>query len=175
MRLILEGSDKGIHSLKREKEILEYYLELEKMRASNAFDFEIKIIPSDADTDNLFLPSMMIQPHVENAIIHGIRPLKNRKGYIQIIFTINRQMDEVEVLIEDNGAGRSKSSEFSVKNDVKSKSMALNINTQRLKIMSKTYKKTFLISIEDLFDDFGVPSGTRVRMNLPIIKNTEVC
>lgn len=175
MRLILEGSDKGIHSLKREKEILEYYLELEKMRASNAFDFEIKILPSDADTDNLFLPSMMIQPHVENAIIHGIRPLKNRKGYIQIIFTINKQMDEVEVLIEDNGAGRSKSSEFSVKNDVKSKSMALNINTQRLKIMSKTYKKTFLISIEDLFDDFGVPSGTRVRMNLPIIKNTEVC
>ncbi|GCD77033.1 hypothetical protein JCM31826_05150 [Thermaurantimonas aggregans] len=175
MRLILEGSDKGFHSLKREKEILYYYLDLERMRANNEFDYQIHIFPENVEIDQLLIPSMIIQPHVENAIIHGIRPLKDRKGLIKIIFTINENNNELEVLIDDNGVGRSKSSEFSVKNDVKSKSMALNINAQRLKILSQTHNKTFLISIEDLFDDFGVPSGTRVRMTLPILKNTEVC
>ncbi len=170
MRMILEGSDKGIHSLRREKDLLKYYLELEHMRSGNHFDFSIEVYPEGIDEDGLLIPSMMIQPHVENSIIHGVRPLKDRRGLIRVSFYVHEDEQKIEVLIEDNGVGRSKSSELSVKNDVKSKSLALQINAQRLKMMSKTHKNSFFVSIEDMFDKYGLPSGTRVKIHMPILK-----
>ncbi|MFN3952452.1 MAG: histidine kinase [Thermaurantimonas sp.] len=170
MRMILEGSDKGVHSLRREKDLLKYYLELENMRSGNQFDFRIEIYPESVDEDGLLIPSMMIQPHVENSIIHGVRPLKDRRGLIRVSFYVHEDEQKIEVLVEDNGVGRSKSSELSVKNDVKSKSLALQINAQRLKMMSQTHKNSFFVSIEDVFDEYGLPSGTRVKIHMPILK-----
>lgn len=170
MRMILEGSDKGLHTLKREKDLLTYYLELECMRSGNSFDFSIEIIPETVNQDELIIPSMLIQPHVENSIIHGVRPLKDRRGCIRIIFYVYPEEQKIEAIIEDNGVGRSKSSELSVKNHVKSKSLALHINAKRLNIMSQTYNKLFFVSIEDVYDNFELPSGTRVRIIMPIVK-----
>lgn len=169
MRMILEGSDKGLHSLKREKDLLKYYLELENMRSGNQFDYSIEVQPEGVDEEHLLIPSMLIQPHVENSIIHGVRPLKERRGRIEVSFRVYEEEQKIEVFVEDNGVGRAKSYELSVKNDIKSKSLALQINSQRLKMMSQTYKNLFFVSIEDLFDAYGLPSGTRVKIQMPII------
>lgn len=170
MRLILEGSDKGFHSLKREIDLLKNYLDLEQMRAERSFEYEFEYFPDEKALENHQIPSMILQPHVENSIIHGLRPLKDRKGLIKISFYLREEEKIIDVFIEDNGVGRIKSSELPVKTDVKSKSLALKINKQRLEYLSQTSKKQLFIKIHDKMDVNGLPSGTIVHLVLPIVK-----
>jgi len=102
MRKILESSKSKYITLKEEYEILDLYLKLEKTRFGDHFNFDWHI-NEDVDLD-LTIPPMILQPFIENAIIHGINNLKDRKGQLDIYLQQNKQF--IEYTIKDNGVGR---------------------------------------------------------------------
>lgn len=106
LRQILINSSKKQITLKEEISTLTNYLQLEKNRLNEHFDFHFHIDDS-IDTEYTMIPPMLLQPYVENAIWHGVRHLENKKGIIEISF--KQASEKVLISIEDNGIGRSKS------------------------------------------------------------------
>lgn len=161
IRQVLNNSKEELISLKDELDTLNLYLEMENLRFEKQFDFEVKIDQSIAVADT-FIPCMLIQPFIENAIWHGIMPLDNaRKGKIKLQFLRNEL--SLLVLIEDNGAGR-KISDTGSKSH---KSMGISIARNRLHLydmQAKEGKST--IEYTDLKAENGEPCGTIVRMEL---------
>lgn len=159
MRLTLEYSKESLIPIDKEVESLQNYLELEQLRFNQKFEFLIK--KSIEIEDDMALPPLLIQPFVENAIIHGLIP-KNDKGFIHIYFTIDEE--NLVCTIEDNGIGFEKSKEL--KEDLVNvhKSMALDITKKRLEMISKNAK----VVIKELKDNKGEIMGTSVVMSLPI-------
>jgi sensor histidine kinase YesM len=165
IRSILENAEDTEVSLKNELAMLESYIQLEVLRFKENIDYEIQV-QKDIDPENTYLPSMVLQPFVENAIWHGLWHKKEAaKGKISIL--INQKQDQLVCLIEDNGVGRQKAFEMKQKSILKSKSLGLKITEERLRLLSKELKKQ-LICITDLKDQAGIALGTRVEINIPI-------
>lgn len=163
MRLTLEYSKESLIPIGKEIESLQNYLELEQLRFNNEFSFTIT--KSDTIEDAVAIPPLLIQPLVENAIIHGLIPAK-RLGDIIIKFSTDNHSIICE--IEDNGIGIDNSNEIK-KNSVQvHKSMALDIIKKRLNMIKKvTHKKANLESMQ-LNDKNENSIGTRVVITLPI-------
>lgn len=113
---------------------------------------------------------MLLQPFIENAIWHGIIPYKDKKGQLQITF--NKQKDQLQCIIEDNGIGREKAKENKQKCSIIYKLKGLNITQNRLKLYEALYKNHFKFEIEDLKEVSGVAKGTRVVVQIPIFSLT---
>jgi len=163
MRLTLEFSKESSIPLDKEMESLENYLELEKLRFNNVFTYELT--KSKMIEDDIALPSLLIQPFIENAIIHGVVPKKGN-GKIKIKFDVT---DEFLICtIEDNGVGifESQKSKKGLVN--LHKSMALEITKNRLKMMESILDKKTGIDIQELFDDNKLVIGTKITVKLPI-------
>jgi tetratricopeptide (TPR) repeat protein len=103
MRKILENSRKDLISVKEEFDMLELYLELEKSRSNELLDYEIAIHPN-VDLMGTKIPPMVIQPFVENAIWHGVLPLK-KKGKVTISLNVTENLEALICSVEDNGVG----------------------------------------------------------------------
>jgi putative methionine-R-sulfoxide reductase with GAF domain len=163
-RMVLNNSDKSLVSVEEEKEVLELYLELEQMRFEKNFSFEI-ILDENLEDDQITLPSMLVQPYVENALWHGLmHKTGERKLTIEFI-RINEEMFKCR--IEDNGIGRKKSFELKERN-TKSKrhvSKGLRISKDRLDIIQMQGNHSSL-SITDKYDVNGVATGTLVEIEL---------
>ena len=163
MRLTLEYSKELLIPIDKEIESLENYLELEQLRFNQKFDFSIT--KSSDIEDDMSLPPLLLQPFVENAIIHGLIP-KNEKGIIAIDFSVEKE--SLICTIQDNGIGFDKSKEIKENLVSVHKSMALDITKKRLEMMeASTYKKAN-VAIEELKNDKGEILGTKVVLNLPI-------
>ena len=107
MRLTLESSMEHLHPVETEVSVLKNYLELEKLRFQEKFDYEIEL---DEEIDyDVGIPPMLIQPHVENAILHGLKPKKD-KGHLSIRFRLDGDFLICE--IEDDGIGRKAAKEL---------------------------------------------------------------
>ncbi len=163
MRLTLEYSKGSLIPVDKEIESLQNYLELEQLRFNNKFEFTIH--SSTAIEDDMALPPLLIQPFVENAILHGMVP-KEGNGKIEVNFNvINNQLI---CTIIDDGIGFNKSKELK-ENSVKAhQSMALEITKKRLEMMENTTSKKSEVKIEELKDTNGNPCGTKVELNLPL-------
>ena len=149
----------------RDKEIesLQNYLELEQLRFNQKFDFAIT---KDKDIeDDIALPPLLLQPFVENAIIHGLIP-KTEKGTIAIDFSIEKE--NLICTIEDNGIGFDKSKEIKESLVAVHKSMALDITKKRLEMMEASTSRKANVEIEELKNNKGEILGTKVVLNLPI-------
>jgi tetratricopeptide (TPR) repeat protein len=156
MRLTLEYSKGSLIPIDKEIESLQNYLELEQLRFHNKFDFSIK--SSEKVEFNMGLPPLLIQPFVENAILHGLVP-KEEKGKIKINFDVEN--NKLICTIIDDGIGISKSKQIK-ENSVKAhKSMALEITKKRLEIMEATISESAQIDIKE-------DNGTIVTLQLPI-------
>ena len=166
IRLILEHVDEPDVTLKDELSMLETYIMLESLRFNGKIDYQLNIGP-DIDTENTFLPAMVLQPFVENAIWHGLMP-KKEKGAGLITITIEQEKGKLRCLIEDNGVGREKSLQLQQKSVFKRKSLGVKITEERLKLISKEVKQQ-LVRIIDLKDALGHALGTRVEVNIPLI------
>ncbi len=164
IRMILENTEDPEVSLKNEILMLESYIQLEALRFNGEIKYEIKFGP-DIDQENTFLPSMVLQPFVENAIWHGLMP-KKENGDGEIIISIAQENDQLKCLIEDNGVGRAKAFELQQKSVWKKKSLGLKITEERLKLFGKELQKQ-LIKITDLKDAVGSALGTRVEVCIP--------
>ncbi len=160
MRLILDNSRQSMITLRTEIMTLENYLSLEKFCSGDQFEFEI-LCEEDVQKDEVSIPPMMIQPFVENAVIHGMKHKQN-SGKILVSFT---QIGHVlECSITDNGVGRTKASEMNAQRDQEHKSTALVVTQERLDILNKDSGVKSL-EIIDLYTD-DQPTGTKVILRI---------
>ncbi len=160
MRLILENSREEFVPIQKEIESLQYYMDLEQLRSGNKFDFELQL-DGQIDPENLLIPPMLIQPHLENAVLHGIMP-KEGKGKILLSFT--KKNGGLVCIIEDNGVGRKKASEIKAMEGSTHRSLALAVTQERLTILNSEETK---IQLEDLYENEKA-SGTRIKFTLPV-------
>ena len=159
MRLILENSPKEHISISTEMEILEKYLQMQKLRFQDRFEF--KITSQDVLFDEFcMIPPMITQPFIENAIEHGqLHTIDN--GFINVDFSKENGM--LIISIEDNGVGRKSSSKN--KKSSAHKSMAMEITKQRIDNLNKKYKADGFLIVEDYNKE--LETGTKILISLP--------
>ena len=167
MRLTLDNSKKQGVSLTAELNALTLYLELEKLRFEDKFIFEIEV-ENDVEQDSTIIPSMLIQPYIENAILHGFNKL-NRLGEIQI--HIKKEQNHIVCSITDNGIGRDASRALQLKSQIKRnhQSAGLTLTSERLSTFNEYYKEQLKVDISDLKNELNEPTGTLVVLSIPII------
>lgn len=162
MRNTMENSNKDFITLDNELEQLKKYLELEHLRFQDKFDFKISVDP-ELDAERTMVPNMIIQPHLENAIWHGLRYL-DIKGLLQL--QVQLANGKVVIRIEDNGIGLTKSQELKTSNQKAHESRGMSNTKERISLLNELYKKniTFQIS-EKAFPE----TGTTVEIVFPLI------
>lgn len=163
MRMVLENSVNYTIALSEEIEILKLYIELEKMRFDNDLEFEIKI-DNDIDPVETLIPTMIVQPYVENAIHHGLM-LKHANGKVSVHFS--KQGEMLKISVEDNGIGRVKSLELKTTNAFKRKSLGMSVTRERLELLNSFYQQRIIENVIDLYDDTNAPIGTKIEIILP--------
>ena len=157
VRLALHGSVDGEHSLRDEVEMLDSYLALEQLRFQNRFEYKI-VINSGLDVEEIILPPMLIQPLVENALLHGMKN-KTEGGRISIVFATEK--NRLIVTVSDNGPGFETRSGHAA--DVGYRSVGMMLTEQRLALLSDRIEDgTFLH--ENILSEDGQVCGARVRL-----------
>jgi tetratricopeptide (TPR) repeat protein len=165
MRKVLDNSRHTSVPLSDELSALNLYLELESIRFKDKFEFKITI---DDEIDPLMheIPTMLIQPYVENSICHGLIP-KEGKGYVNIDLKLNSEY--ILCTIEDNGIGREAAKERNQKRENNHNSLGTQITKSRLDLVNELYGTSLQTIYTDLKDENGKPAGTRVEIHIPII------
>lgn len=162
MRAILENSSKEMVNLSNELESLSIYLKLERLRFEEKFDYTIHVDP-EVEVDLIEVPPLLIQPFVENAILHGIMS-KPEAGHINI--SIQETDSQLICTVTDDGIGREASAKLDKKK--KHKSMGLEVTKNRLAMLSEELGITGGVEISDIKDDDGASGGTSVKVIIPI-------
>lgn len=159
MRRILNNSNERYITLSDEIEAVSLYLQLESMRLGNRFSYEIEVDP-EVDAKNIEIAPLIVQPFVENAIIHGLVPKKDN-CFLSIRFS---KLSEGKLLcvVEDNGVGRKHSEKMKQERGSSHKSYGMSITRRRLETLTKISNDDFSVEVIDLYDDNDMPSGTRV-------------
>jgi anti-sigma regulatory factor (Ser/Thr protein kinase) len=165
IRLILENSKNETITLKKELETLKLYLLMESLRFEKRFDYSIQI-NEGIDAHLIKLPTMIIQPYVENAIWHGLLH-KQDKGNVYIYISIVENV--LGIIIEDNGIGRQKATEMKSKNSTSNKSYGMQITSQRITHLNKDNRA----EIVDLKDEQGNVLGTKVILSIHLGNSNE--
>ena len=161
IRLILENSHKEFIPLEVEEEILTKYLNTQKLRFENRFNFKIKI-EEELRLKRVMIPPMITQPFIENAIEHGqLNTISN--GLITIYMRQTNGL--LDITISDNGVGRTKANK--IKKNKNHKSMAIIITRERIEILNRKYKGKGSLSIKDF--NLEEKTGTQVNISLPIV------
>ena len=160
VRSVLQNSKEPLISLEKELEALDLYIGLEKLRFDQAFDHEINVA-KDLDASFYEVPPLILQPFVENAIWHGLMPLK-RKGKLSIDAWLENE--KLFIRIEDNGIGRARSAENKSPDLPYKKSMGMAITKERLALQKDLTGLEIDLHVIDLLDDARVGIGTRVEI-----------
>ena len=160
MRMMLTFSKESMVSLDDEIFMLKTYLDLENLRHQRGFDFDI-IVDKNMEPEFINIPPMLIQPFVENAVIHGLLPLTERKG--EIIISIKMKEEFVAVEIKDNGIGRQQTSSQQPEGH---KPSGMLITQKRLELINKNPENQSNIKITDLKDNLGNPCGTKIEIKI---------
>lgn len=155
-------------SLKQEIAMSQRYLELQKLRFSN-FKFNIEI-DENTPIHQIKVPSLILQPYLENAIEHGINYKEN--GSRQINLIIKNKGNQVECLVEDNGIGRKAAKNIAKNNGLKKRKggLGMNISANRIKAFNQLHKKHLSIQIIDKKDEKEEAMGTCILLIIPIVK-----
>lgn len=162
IRSILTHSIENKIKLSDELDILKNYVQLERTRFANKFNFSLTVDPS-IDVESIQIPSLLIQPYIENAILHGLYN-KSDSGLLQL----NIEQDGTDTItfeVMDNGIGREAAIALRKQNFPTHKSMGIKLTEERLKLINQ-YHPTAL-TIEDLHDETG-PCGTRVLIRIKV-------
>jgi LytS/YehU family sensor histidine kinase len=152
IRQVLNTSKKEEVSLGEELETINGYIDLEKLR----FDFDYQLIVEEGiEPVSIFIPPMLLQPIVENALLHGLLP---KQGNRRLDIAVAKKENRFCISVEDNGIGR----EASKDNTKSGNGKGLELTRERLTLMAGKYGAQYEMSIEDLTHNEGQPSGTRV-------------
>jgi two-component system, sensor histidine kinase YesM len=145
MRRMMENSNKDYIPLSDETEQIRQYLELEKLRFGDKFDFEIIIDPT-IDPDSEKIPNMLIQPNLENAVWHGLR-YRDSKGMLSVSF--KKGVRQNTVIIEDNGIGIEKSKTLKTENQKKHSSRGQMNVQERIRLLNELYHSDISCEVEE--------------------------
>jgi tetratricopeptide (TPR) repeat protein len=165
MRKVLENSQHTSIPIRDELDALNLYLELETIRFKDKFEYEINV---DEEIDTLLykIPTMLIQPYVENSISHGLMPGEN-KGFVKISLKLENEF--LLCTIQDNGIGRDAAFEKKKKGDNKHNSLGTQIVSSRLDLVNTLYGTSLKTIYTDLRNEKGESAGTRVEIQIPIL------
>lgn len=163
MRGILENSRKTMISLEEEINTLNLYIELERLRFQNKFEFELKVDPL-LFPEAIYIPPMLVQPFAENAIKHGLKN-KNGNGILKIGFTKKDQL--IECIIEDNGIGREQANVLSESRSQNHESLGMQVTKERIDAFKYEKNSNSNLEIIDLKNNEGKASGTKVNVLFP--------
>jgi len=167
IRLVLENSRNDRITLTSELDALRLYMEMETMRFKEKLKYNIAV-EKDVDLDYIEIPPLLLQPYVENAIWHGLMQ-KEEGGRIDITVAMEQNESMLAVNIIDNGIGRARAAELKSKTATKHKSYGMKVTSERLALINQIYKSGANVTIQDLADDKGQPSGTRVTIKIPLV------
>lgn len=165
MRMVLAHSQSKGVTLDSELTVLELYLELEQLRFDNKFEYTIckELIHSP---NAIFIPPMLIQPYIENAIWHGFMH-KKENGQLKLSI-LQKSTDYLHIIIEDNGIGREAARQFRPANR---RSFGSKITEERIDSFSILYDAPFKVVTEDIKNDEGSVCGTRVILDIYTMKS----
>ena len=165
VRNLVQSSDKITRSLEDEIDFVKNYLELQKLRFRNRFDFSFDI---DHKIDpTLRIPKMIIQTYAENAVKHGLYHLESQ-GKLKIVIT--QADDFLKIRVEDNGIGRKKATEMNTRSTGK----GMKIMKQYFEVFNERNQEKISFEIEDLVDENQSPCGTRVVLKIPLSMKFEI-
>ena len=163
-RTILEMSEKETITVAEEIKTLSLYLDIEKARFNDDFEYEIKI-PKNSEIENLKMPSLLLQPYVENAIKHGLLHKTGAKN-LTISFNVNHKF--LEILIADNGIGRKKSEELKKLRKNPHQSFATEAMQKKIDLLNKHKISKISIEIIDEYSAQNIAQGTTVFFKIPL-------
>lgn len=180
IRKVLNNSRQRKVSLIDEAETLQLYVEIEQLRFEHAFNYN-QSIDARLYPDRIFIPTMLIQPYVENAIWHGLNNLKGaRKGELSVSISLAEVLPGKEksgdcflfVIIDDNGIGREKANTYKANNAHRPAGMT--ITKERMELVNKLRDdNTGTIKITDKYNEKGEAEGTKVELWIKIDDNEE--
>jgi ligand-binding sensor domain-containing protein len=166
IRYVVDNSKPSAIPISKEIEAIKLFLELESVRFENRFEYFIEV-DKRIEKDFVQIPSMLIQPYVENAIWHG---LMHKDGRGKITIRIELLEQGLKCVIEDDGIGRQKSLELKANLKMKKhKSVGMTITQERLEIINQMNNSRLSVNIIDLADENNNPAGTRVELFIPSV------
>lgn len=152
-------------TLEEELERIRLYMSLESMRFKDRFDYTIET--NGIDLESYVIPAMIMQPFIENSIIHGILPNEEKKGHIKISLTLKE--DLLEILIEDNGIGVNQSISRKAVDTGDHRSQGMEITSKRIELMQKFSDRSMeLIGPEEIIGEDGLINGTYVLLKIRV-------
>lgn len=164
-RTILEMTEKDFVSIAEEIKTLQLYLDIEKGRFDENFKYEIQVA-KNIDQENIKIPTMLLQPYVENAVKHG---LLHKQGDKKVTLQFEIQNNELYISIDDNGIGRKKSNELNQIKNKKHQSFATEALQNRIDLLNEYNHKNISLKIIDKYNLQNKPIGTLVEIIIPIV------
>jgi ligand-binding sensor domain-containing protein/anti-sigma regulatory factor (Ser/Thr protein kinase) len=164
LRMVLDNSEKNLISLNSELETIRLYLSLEALRFSQSFTYSIEL-EEELDKEDIFIPPLLLQPFVENAIWHG---LSNKEGEKKLLLQFEEKDGNLICIIKDNGIGRERAAEIK-KNKLgagRFESKGTKLALQRIEILNRERAGSANIETVDLYDEAGNAAGTKVVVTL---------
>ncbi|MDN5202716.1 tetratricopeptide repeat protein [Fulvivirgaceae bacterium BMA10] len=165
IRQILENSVNHQVLIADEIKLLEYYIQLEALRFDQKFEHQIDI-DDNLDIHNMEIPFLLIQPYVENAIVHGLHN-REEKGSLRVSLQDCEQ--HILCTVEDNGIGRQMAAQL--KKQKQHISRGMSVTTRRLELLNRDKKNKTLVEVTDLYDQHQHVAGTKVEIKIPIDLN----
>ncbi len=163
IRTILDSSRNELTTVALDMEALKLYIDLEQMRFNNKFFYKEFIGPKLMEDDRN-VPSLLIQPYVENAIVHGIAHSHRTDLHLMVSATLENGF--IKYVIEDNGIGRNQSADYNKLNKLHHKSVGLKITEDRIRLYNGVENLNGYIKIIDLYNHENKPDGTRVEVKI---------
>lgn len=163
-RTILEMTEKESITVSEEVKTLRLYLDIEKARFEDDFEYEITV-KDNVDSESIKIPSMLLQPYVENAVKHG---LLHKEGKKTLQITFEKINDDLKISIDDNGIGRKKSAELNAVKNKNHRSFATNAIQNRVDLLNQFTQKNITFSYIDKISANDQPEGTTVVFTIPI-------
>jgi len=165
IRKILDASRVKVVSLADELETMDLYMSIENIRFSNEINFEV-LVDEKINLDQIKIPSLILQPFLENALWHGLSSKKGQKNIKLSVETTEEAA--VKISIIDNGIGREAAKKIADDKFVKRKSIGIALTKSRMSNFVKDFKNNFSVYFIDLKDEAGNPSGTEVVLQIPL-------
>ena len=162
IRLVLTNSQLSMIPLSDEVEMLRLYLDMERLRFSDSFDYNI-VYANTIEPEVIYVPPMLLQPFCENAIWHG---LMHKKGHGTLTIVMSTYGEQLVCVISDNGVGRARAAELKSKSGTKQKSFGLRITTERLALFNDAKTIDAFYKTEDITDSEGKVAGTEVTLQV---------
>jgi hypothetical protein len=164
MRLSMELRKQKYVSVAKEMEMLQQYFELEALRIPDKFSYDIHV-DELVNPHHTWIPSMLIQPFVENALHHGLMHLSQRKGYVSI--SLHLRSKSLVCVVDDNGIGRREAAIVNEGRGPDHQSTGMDVTIHRLRLLHKERGTDYVYEVTDKTGGDGQPQGTTITFSIP--------